>query len=194
MIGDTPNDIPCTTNAITVQGISYSDPYFSSFNLKYRMALRAPKNVNKSDYAFKSSVCNVHDDDEHCEMQLINEKSAHKYMICKTIPRMNADAKSARTRHDNKISDVNEVKSEASIGRVFANGQLTFDALLKLTEDEARLAKGLKAADVDSWGVPRLLRLRGGGESSLNAASGWGSPPTSNNNGESDEPTLSWQL
>jgi hypothetical protein len=177
MIGDTPNYcIPLMINAITVQGISYSDPYFSSFNLKYKMALGAPEYMNKSDYAFKSSVCIIRD--EPCETQLMYEKSARD--ICKTKTRMNTDYdKSARTYHDNN----ERAQSSKSALKVFANGDLTLDAMLELTRKEGGLVKQLAASEVDSWGVPRRLRLCGGGESSLNAASGWGSPPASNNSG-----------
>lgn len=191
MIGDTPNYcIPLKINAITVQGISYSDPYFSSFNLKYKMALRAPKYMNKSDYAFKSSVCNLRND-EHCETQLPNEKSAHN-MICITKTRMiNNDDTSLRTYHDNNVSDNEREGVDAK--RMFANGDLTFDALLKLAKEEGRILKTIKG-DRDSWGTPRCLRLRGGGESSLNATTGWGSPPASNNNGKACCYTLSLGL
>lgn len=175
MIGDTPNYcIPLNINAITVQGISYSDPYFSSFNLNYKMALRAPKYMNKSDYAFKSSVCNIRD--EPCETQLLNEMSAHN-IICKTKTRMiTKDERSLSTHHDNNDCEAKEVTR-----REFANGELTFDALLDLVKNQDRAVKAMKA-DLDSWGVPRRLRLCGGGESSLNATTGWGSPPASNNN------------
>lgn len=173
MIGDTPTYcIPLMINAITVQGISYSDPYFSSFNLKYKMALGAPEYMNKSDYAFKSSVCIIRD--EPCESQLINEKSAHN-IICKTKTRMITYDKIS-TYHDNNGKG-------ASALREFANGDLTFDAMLELTKNEERMTKALRKEDLDSWGVPRRLRLCGGGESSLNAATGWGSPPASNNSG-----------
>ncbi|XP_028161635.1 protein Gawky isoform X6 [Ostrinia furnacalis] len=179
MIGDTPNYcIPLKINAITVQGISYSDPYFSSFNLKYKMAFGAPEYMNKSDYAFKSSVCIIHD--EPCETQLLNEKSARD-MICKTKTRMiTDDDKSARTYHDNNVG-FGAASSESAL-KVFANGDLTLDGMLELSRHEGDLMKTLGGA-VDSWGVPRRLRLCGGGESSLNAATGWGSPPASNNNG-----------
>ncbi|XP_068632111.1 protein Gawky isoform X2 [Battus philenor] len=184
MIGDMPNYcIPLTINAITVQGISYSDPYFSSFNLKYKMALGAPEYMNKSDYAFKSSVYIIH---EPCtnKTQLLNQKSVHK--ICKTKTRMNTyDEKSVETYHDNNTSNVDDqhILSERAI-RTFANGDLTFDAMLELVDREHRIITDIKKCnEVDSWGVPLRLRLCGGGESSLNAATGWGSPPTSNNAG-----------
>ncbi|CAH0397998.1 unnamed protein product [Chilo suppressalis] len=176
MIGDTPKYcIPLMINAITVQGISYSDPYFSSFNLKYKMVLGAPEYMNKSDYAFKSSVCIIRD--EPCETQLINEKSARD-MICKTKTRMITDYdKSVKTHHDNN----NGALSSKSALKVFANGDLTLDAMLELTRREEALVKSLACEEKDSWGLPRRLRLCGGGESSLNAATGWGSPPASNN-------------
>ena len=183
MIGDTPNYcIPLTINAITVQGISYSDPYFSSFNLNYKMAFGAPEHMNKSDYAFKSSVCIIRD--EPCDTQLLNDKSAHN-MISKTKTRIitNED-KSVKTYHDNNELGVGyEKPANKTALRMFANGDLTFDAMLELTKNEDRIIKDMKmkTQDVDSWGVPRRLRLCGGGESSLNAATGWGSPPASNN-------------
>ncbi|KAL4709857.1 hypothetical protein ACJJTC_003820 [Scirpophaga incertulas] len=174
MIGDTPNYcIPLLINAITVQGISYSDPYFSSFNLKYKMALGAPEYMNKSDYAFKTSVCIMRD--EPCETQLMNDKSALD--MCKTKTRMNKDNTLARTHHDNNIG----AQCSKSTLKVFANGDLTFDAMLELSRQQESIVKQLED-ETDSWGVPRRLRLCGGGESSLNAATGWGSPPTSNNN------------
>lgn len=183
MIGDTPNYcIPLSINAITVQGISYSDPYFSSFNLNYKMAFGAPEYMNKSDYAFKSSVYIIRDEPYMDKTQLLNEKSAHN-MICKTKTRMiTNDAKSIRTYHDNNVSDVTEASTPKTALRKFANGDLTFDAMLELLRNEDRMIKAItKYEEVDSWGVPRRLRLRGGGESSLNAATGWGSPPASNN-------------
>ncbi|KAG6450365.1 protein Gawky [Manduca sexta] len=184
MIGDTPNYcIPVKINAITVQGISYSDPYFSSFNLNIKMALGAPEYMNKSDYAFKSSVCIIRN--EPCETQLLSDKSVHN-MICKTKTRMISDAdKFIRIHHDNNVSkvDCNESESadEPALG-TFANGDLTFDAMMELAKNEERIIKTMtNKEDLDSWGVPRRMRLCGGGESSLNAATGWGSPPTSNN-------------
>lgn len=181
MIGDTPNYcIPLTINAITVQGISYSDPYFSSFNLNYKMAFGAPEHMNKSDYAFKSSVCIIRD--EPCDTQLLNDKSAHN-MISKTKTRIitNED-KSVKTYHDNNELEVGYDKpANKTALRKFANGDLTFDAMLELTKNEDRIIKDMKTEEVDSWGVPRRMRLCGGGESSLNAATGWGSPPASNN-------------
>ncbi|KAM3964506.1 LOW QUALITY PROTEIN: trinucleotide repeat containing adaptor protein gawky [Aphomia sociella] len=174
MIGVTPNFcIPLINNAITVQGISYSDPYFCSFNVKCKMANRAPEyNMNKSDYAFKSSVCVIRH--EPCKSQLINEKSAHN-IICKTKSQMiciTHKDKPSREYHDNNVGEKM---------REFANGDLTFDAMLELTKNEERMIKSMKKEELDSWGVPRRLRLCGGGESSLNAATGWGSPPASNN-------------
>lgn len=184
MIGDTPNYcIPLTNNAITVQGISYSDPYFSSFNLKYKMALGAPEYMNKSDYAFKSSVCIIH---EPCidKTQLLNEKSVRD-MICKTKTRMfTCEHKSFEMDHDNKAFDDDDHESTSKRAvKTFANGDLTFDAMMELVMSESKIITDLKrrCAEVDSWGGPLRLRLRGGGESSLNAATGWGSPPTSNN-------------
>ncbi|CAH0719509.1 unnamed protein product, partial [Brenthis ino] len=183
MIGDTPNYcIPLKINAITVQGISYSDPYFSSFNLNYKMAFGAPEYMNKSDYAFKSSVCIIRD--EPCtDKTRLNEKSAHK-MICKTKTRMiTYNDKPLETNHDNKVLKVGN-ETTLPVSKTFANGDLTFDAMLELLRNEREIIMDVaKTEDVDSWGVPRRLRLQGGGESSLNAASGWGSPPTSNNAG-----------
>lgn len=180
MIGDTPNYcIPLKINAITVQGISYSDPYFSSFNLNYKMAFGAPEYMNKSDYAFKSSVCIIRD--EPCtDKTRLNEKSAHK-MICKTKTRMiTYNDKPLETNHDNKVLKVGN-ETTLPVSKTFANGDLTFDAMLELLRNEREIIMDVaKTEDVDSWGVPRRLRLQGGGESSLNAASGWGSPPTSN--------------
>lgn len=180
MIGNMPNYcIPLTINAITVQGISYSDPYFSSFNLKYKMALGAPEYMNKSDYAFKSSVCIIH---EPCfdKTQLLNEKS---FRISKTKTRMiTCDNKSVEINHDNNTSKVDGQSTSKRAMRTFANGDLTFDAMLELVDREQRIITDLKRShQVDSWGVPRRFRLCGGGESSLNAAAGWGSPPSSNN-------------
>lgn len=182
MIGDTPNYcIPLSINAITVQGISYSDPYFSSFNLNYKMAFGAPEYMNKSDYAFKSSVCIIRDEPYMDKTQLLNEKSAHN-MICKTKTRMINDLKSIRTHHDNNVSEITEASSSKTALRTFANGDLTFDAMLDLMRKEEGIIKAMsKCEEMDSWGVPLRLRLRGGGESSLNTASGWGSPPASNN-------------
>ncbi|XP_013169228.1 PREDICTED: protein Gawky [Papilio xuthus] len=182
MIGDMPNYcIPLTINAITVQGISYSDPYFSSFNLKYKMALGAPEYMNKSDYAFKSSVCIIH---EPCtdKTQLLNEKA---FRVSETKTRMmTCDNKSVETNHDNNTSKVDGQSTSKRAMRTFANGDLTFDAMLELVDSEQRIITDLKKShQVDSWGVPRRFRLCGGGESSLNAAAGWGSPPSSNNAG-----------
>ncbi|XP_050346253.1 protein Gawky isoform X2 [Nymphalis io] len=185
MIGDTPNYcIPLKINAITVQGISYSDPYFSSFNLNYKMALGAPEYMNKSDYAFKSSVCIIRDEPCMNKTQLLNEKSINK-MICKTKTRMiTYNDKSVETNHDNKVLEVGIETSTKPVLKTFANGDLTFDALLELMEKEGEIIKKMaKTNELDSWGVPRRLRLQGGGESSLNAASGWGSPPASNSAG-----------
>ncbi|XP_013199683.1 protein Gawky isoform X1 [Amyelois transitella] len=176
MIGDTPTYcIPLMINAITVQGISYSDPYFSSFNLKYKMAFGAPEYMNKSDYAFKSSVCIKRD--EPCESKLFNEKSAHN-IVCKTKTRMITYDDKLSTHHDN-----NGVGKRTSAMRQFADGDLTLDAMLELTKNEERMTKAMRKDQLDSWGVPRILRLRGGGESSLNAATGWGSPPANNSAG-----------
>lgn len=158
MIGETPNDIPCTTNAITVQGISYSDPYFSSFNLNYKMAFGALKYMNKSDYAFNSSV------------RIPNEPG--NSTLTRHIMMMDREEMSS-IYHDNK---------EARERTTFHNGDLTFDAMVELSRNEGRILEAMRSAGLaDRWGVPRCLRLRGGGESSLNAASGWGSPPASNN-------------
>lgn len=183
MIGDTPNYcIPLKINAITVQGISYSDPYFSSFNLKYKMAFRAPEYMNKSDYAFKSSVCIIQH--ESCEMQLLNDKSAHDIM-CKTKTRMISDTEmSLRTHHDNNVSKLHDELALVPHVKTFTNGDLTFEAMIELANNEKKIINTMKSSDLDSWGNPYRLRLCGGGESSLNAGSGWGSPPTANNNGE----------
>lgn len=185
MIGNMPKYcIPFMINAITVQGISYSDPYFSSFNLKHKMAFGAPKYMNKSDYAFKSSVFIIRD--EPCKMQLLSDKSVRN-MKCETIPRMTPnEVTSIKTHHDNNIkqTDYNEKGSETVL-RNFANGDLTFDAMIELVKNEKRIIKTVaKYGDLDSWGVPRRMRLCGGGESSLNAATGWGSPPASNTSGK----------
>ncbi|XP_026317598.1 protein Gawky isoform X5 [Hyposmocoma kahamanoa] len=182
MIGETPNYcIPLSINAITVQGISYSDPYFSSFNLNYKMAFGAPEYMNKSDYAFKSSVCIIREDEPYMsKTQLLNEKSAHN-MICKTKTRMLDDKMSIGTYHDNNVSDTAETSTPKMALKSFANGDLTFDGMLELTSNEAKMLKALPGEELDGWGVPRRLRLRGGGESSLNAATGWGSPPASTN-------------
>lgn len=182
MIGETPNYcIPLSINAITVQGISYSDPYFSSFNLNYKMAFGAPEYMNKSDYAFKSSVCIIRDDEPYMsKTQLLNEKSAHN-MICKTKTRMLDDEMSIGTYHDNNVSDATEASTPKIELKSFANGDLTFDGMLELTSNEAKMLKALSSEELDGWGVPRRLRLCGGGESSLNAATGWGSPPASTN-------------
>ncbi|XP_037965138.1 protein Gawky isoform X2 [Plutella xylostella] len=178
MIGETPNYcIPLTINAITVQGISYSDPYFSSFNLNYKMACGAPEYMNKSDYAFKSSVYIIRN--EPCKTQLLNETSAHD-MLCKTntTRMLTDDDKSERTHHDNNVEEMSkEVKSLTT----FANGDLKIDAMLELVREEGRVLRAMGGAALDGWGSPRL-RLCGGGESSLNAATGWGSPPANNNN------------
>lgn len=181
MIGDTPNYcIPLKINAITVQGISYSDPYFSSFNLKYKMAFRAPEYMNKSDYAFKSSVCIIQH--ESCEMQLLNDKSAHDIM-CKTKTRMISDTEmSLRTHHDNNVSKLHDELALVPHVKTFTNGDLTFEAMIELANNEKKIINTMKSSDLDSWGNPYRLRLCGGGESSLNAGSGWGSPPTANNN------------
>lgn len=183
MIGDTPNYcIPLMINAITVQGISYSDPYFSSFNLNYKMAFGAPEYMNKSDYAFKSSVCIIRDEPCMDKTQLLNKKSIHK-MICKTKTRMITFIdKCVDSNHDNKILEVGNKASTRPVLKTFDNGDMTYDAMLQLIENEGEIIKEMaKNNDLDSWGVPHRLRLRGGGESSLNAASGWGSPPASNN-------------
>ncbi|XP_045497250.1 protein Gawky isoform X2 [Colias croceus] len=184
MIGGTPNYcIPLMINAITVQGISYSDPYFSSFNLNYKMASQAPEYMNKSDYAFKSSVCIIRDELCMNKTQLLNVKSAHD-MLLKPKTRMITYDKSATKCHDNKVLDVGEKPTQTPVLKTFENGDLTFDGMLALIENEQRILKEIKKSEeADSWGVPRRLRLCGGGESSLNAASGWGSPPTSNNTG-----------
>lgn len=165
MIGDTPNDIPCTTNAITVQGISYSDPFFSSFNLNYKMAFGAPKYMNKSDYAFNSLVRIP----EPGNSILIR----HNILMSEVV-----DDKTSMETHDNK--DAKDMDERMNLRR-FRNGDLTFAAMVDLTRNEEKIMEGLrKAGQVDSWGMPLCLGLRGGGESSLNAASGWGSPPASN--------------
>lgn len=181
MIGGTPNYcIPLMINAITVQGISYSDPYFSSFNLNYKMALGAPEYMNKSDYAFKSSVCIIRDEPCTNKTQLLNVKSAHDNMICKT--RMITYDKSLDNHHDNKILNVGDTKSQSAVLKTFENGDLTLDGMLALVENERRILDDIeKIEGIDTWGVPRRLRLCGGGEGSLNAASGWGSPPAANN-------------
>lgn len=180
MIGDMPNYcIPIKINAITVQGISYSDPYFSSFNLNYKMAFGAPKYMNKSDYAFKSSVYIIRDEPCTDKTQLKNEKSAHN-MICKTKTRMvTYDDKYLRTLHDNNVDVGSKVTAKPVLK---TKGELTFDAMLELVKNEDRIIKDMaNHTKLDTWGVPRMMRLNGGGESSLNAASGWGSPPSSNN-------------
>ncbi|XP_022121163.2 protein Gawky isoform X1 [Pieris rapae] len=183
MIGGTPNYcIPLMINAITVQGISYSDPYFSSFNLNYKMAFGAPEYMNKSDYAFKSSVCIIRDEPCTNKTQLLNMESAHNNMNCKT--RMITHEKSVDNHHDNKILSVGDSMSQSAVLKTFKNGDLTLDGMLALAENEQRILNDIKKSEeIDTWGVPRRLRLCGGGEGSLNAASGWGSPPTSNNAG-----------
>ncbi|VVD04511.1 unnamed protein product [Leptidea sinapis] len=177
MIGGTPNYCIPLINAITVQGISYSDPYFSSFNFNYKMALRAPEYMNKSDYAFKFSVCIIRD--EICMKTL---RSAHD-MMCNDKARMITYDMSTKC-HDNRELDVGITPpTEAPVLKSFTNGEMTFDAMLELVENEQRILKDIRKREKsDSWGVPRRLRLHGGGESSLNAA-GWGSPPSSNNAG-----------
>lgn len=163
MIGDTPNDIPCTTNAITVQGISYSDPYFTSFNLNYKMAFGAPKYMNKSDYAFNSLV-------------RIPEPGNSLLLRHITKSKRIDDMTSTKHHDNNDAKDIDE-----RLNLRFKNGDLTFAAMLDLTREEGMFVEEMRRCGlVDSWGVPRCLRLRGGGESSLNAASGWGSPPASN--------------
>ncbi|XP_034830628.1 protein Gawky isoform X4 [Maniola hyperantus] len=182
MIGDTPNYcIPLKINAITVQGISYSDPYFSSFNLNYKMALGAPEYMNKSDYAFKSSVC-IKQDEPCTDKTLLKDMSAHK-MICETNSRMNTSYdKSLGTDHDNKVKHISIETPKQPQVKTFANGELTFDAMVELLSKEKEILIELRKTEgANSWGIPRSLRLIGGGESSLNAASGWGSPPASNN-------------
>ncbi|XP_039753809.1 protein Gawky isoform X2 [Pararge aegeria] len=183
MIGDTPNYcIPLKINAITVQGISYSDPYFSSFNLNYKMAFGAPEYMNKSDYAFKSSVCIIQDEPCTDKTQLLKDNMPAHKMICKTKTRMNTTYdKSVETDHDNKAKDVGNKTKQLNV-KTFANGDLTFDAMVELLSKEKEIIKELrKTESTNLWGVPRCLRLVGGGESSLNAASGWGSPPAANN-------------
>ncbi|GBP38396.1 Protein Gawky [Eumeta japonica] len=185
MIGDAPNYcIPLKINAITVQGISYSDPYFSSFNLKYKMAFGAPESMNKSDYAFKSSVCIKRSGSCARETQLLYDKAVdnvNALEIMNTNDMLASDkTQSQRIHHDNNVLD--ETSSLCTVKR-FANGDLSFDALLELMRKEEQTLKAMsRHVQVDSWGVPKSLRLCGGGESSLNNASGWGSPPTSNNN------------
>lgn len=184
MIGETPNYcIPLSIYAITVQGISYSDPYFSSFNLKNKMALGAPEYMNKSDYAFKSSVCIIRDELCTDKTQLPIERFAND-LIDKNETQMFTNDKKSRIMHnDNKVLDCTN-KSDESL-KTFANGDLTYDAMLTLVSKEEQTKKVLiEVGAVDSWGTSILLRLCGGGESSLNAASGWGSPPATNNNGE----------
>ncbi|XP_041978299.1 protein Gawky isoform X2 [Aricia agestis] len=180
MIGDMPNySIPLTINAITVQGIPYSDPYFCSFKLNYKMVSEAPEYMNKSDYAFKSSVYVIRDEPCTEKTQLLNEKSAHD-MLCEMNTQMINDD-NQRTHHDNNVLEVGNKKS-LPVLKTFANGDLTFDGMLDMIQKEERIIKDMaKCSEVDSWGVPRRMRLCGGGESSLNAASGWGSPPASNN-------------
>lgn len=150
-IGDTPNYcIPLMINAITVQGISYSDPYLSSFKLKYKMADGAPEYINKSDYAFKTSVCMMRDE---------------RPTVSSAGTRMDA----MEGHHDNNV---------------FANGDLTYDSMMELVRNEEETLKLISEVEpVDAWGMPRRMRLCGGGETALNSASGWGSPPAANNNG-----------
>lgn len=68
----------------------------------------------------------------------------------------------------------------------FKNGEPTFKSLLRLCEEApakiSRLLGYEKTGKFGTWNTPKILRLLGGGESSLNAASGWGSPPNTNTN------------
>lgn len=68
----------------------------------------------------------------------------------------------------------------------FKNGELMFKSLLRLTEEApAKISHLLRFGGIKKaggWNTPSILRLLGGGESSLNAASGWGSPPNANSN------------
>lgn len=185
-IGETPNYcIPLTINAITVQGISYSDPYFSSFKLNYKMAFEAPEYMNKSDYAFKSSIRTLQIDPRTNEMQLLNKKSVN---VCElnSETRMNDDdGNSKRKDHDNNVFKDDGDRAVFKAPRTFLNGDLTFDAMLELVEkEEITLKKISQVEETNKWGVPRRLRLCGGGETSLNNAAGWGSPPAPSSNGQ----------
>lgn len=118
------------------------------------MAFGALKYMNKSDYAFNSSVCRPKEPG-HATLRHIME------------------ADGSLIYHDNK---------EEKERTMFENGDLTFGAMLELSKNEGRMLEAMRRAGLaNSWGVPRCLRLCGGGESSLNTASGWGSPPNSNN-------------
>jgi len=70
----------------------------------------------------------------------------------------------------------------------FYDGEFTFKSLLKLVEEaRSKMTRISENQDGKAIGgvwidVKKILRLLGGGESSLNAASGWGSPPNANNN------------
>lgn len=181
-IGDTPKYcIPLTINAITVQGISYSDPYFSSFKLNYKMALGAPEYMNKSDYAFKSSVSIKRVEASTNSMRPLKEKSVKKHCEMNSETRMiTNDDDSKRIYHDNNIQRyANGNKAFKS----FANGDLTFDTLLGLALDEEKITRAMcEQRECDGWRIPRTLRLCGGGETSLNSAAGWGSPPAPSSN------------
>lgn len=64
----------------------------------------------------------------------------------------------------------------------FQNGELTFKSLLKIVEEApSRIARMIECRRSDG-----VLRLIGGGESSLNASTGWGSPPNAANNNNGD--------
>ncbi|CAH2037775.1 unnamed protein product, partial [Iphiclides podalirius] len=128
--------------------------------------------------------CIIH---EPCidKTQLLNKKSVRD-MICEMKTRMiTCNDKSIKINHDNNALNVDDHETTLKRAtKTFVNGDLTFDAMLELVSSEPRIITKLKkCSEVNSWGVPLRLRLCGGGESSLNAATGWGSPPTANNAG-----------
>lgn len=165
IIGRAPIDsIPVTKNAITVQGIKYGHPHSNSFNpnFMYRGGEDCSLPTNKSDYAFIPSTRIISNHSVFPESEQVSTQH---------LAVEQQEASRAGSIRDNNNNSVKHT--------TFKNGDYTFAALLDMVA-----GAGAKLATLAARGLPSALRLAGGGESSLNTPSGWGSPPGPNNNGK----------
>lgn len=170
IVGRAPIDsIPVTKNAITVQGIKYGHPHSNSFNpnFMYRGGEDRSLPTNKSDYAFIPTTRIISNHSVFPESEPVSTQHLA------VGPQETAGVCSIRGINDN----IHDKRVEHT---TFKNGDYTFAALLDMVA-----GAGAKLATLAARGLPSTLRLAGGGESSLNTPSGWGSPPGANNNGES---------
>lgn len=206
IIGTVPyNSIPVFKNAITVQGMVYGHPHSNSFNsnLIFNVAVPDRKPLNKSDYAFYDAIRIISNHSVFKESETVSTKLEYhnideqvkyfgeQYENVKTCDQiqMEKDA-SDKNRCEIEIDTQNHNDDDnAEEYETFANGDFTFSSLLKMVSKASSKIKtllqdGHNDICVNTWGLPQVFHLLGGGESSLNTATGWGSPPNpSNNNG-----------